>query len=86
MEDFLKQLGITQKGNYSDDGCYVLDLDEKTFFKYESILDKSDLVDLDDEFSNISYETISKIYESDYYEIALIADEYDNYRLSIKED
>ena len=86
MEDFLKEIGIDEQGNYSDDGCYIIDLDEKNFFRYESILDKSELIDLDEDSSNITYEAITKQYDSDNYLITLIGDlEGNTYRLSCKQ-
>ena len=85
MEDFLKEIGISKFGNYSDDGNYVVDLDEKMFFRYESILDKCDLIDLDEDSSNITYEAITKQYDSDDYILTLIGDlEGETYRLTIK--
>lgn len=85
MDEFLKELGIKDKYNVSDEGNYVIDLDEKTFFKYESLLDKSYLVDMDEDSSNVTYETITKQYDSDEYNITLLGDlEGNTYRLVIK--
>lgn len=87
MEDFIKELGIDKKGNYSDDGCYVIDLDEKEFFSCESRLDNSDLIDLDEDSSNVTYEAITKQYDSDEYLITLIGDlEGNTYRLACKKN
>lgn len=85
MEEFLKQLNINDKYNIDDDGSAVIDLDEKQFFRYESLLDKSIFVELDEDSSNISYETITKQYYNEEFILTLIGDlEGDTYRLVVK--
>ena len=85
-KNFISELGIDIEGNISDDGCYVIDLSEKQFFSCESILDNSDLVELDEDSSNITYESITKQYSSDKYLLTLVGDlEGDTYRLTCKD-
>lgn len=85
-KNFISELGIDIEGNISDDGCYVIDLSEKQFFSCESILDNSDLVELDENSSNITYESITKQYSSDKYLLTLIGDlEGNTYRLTCKD-
>ena len=85
-KNFISELGIDIEGNVVDDSCYVIDLSEKQFFSCESILDNSDLVELDEDSSNITYESITKQYSSDKYLLTLIGDlEGDTYRLTCKD-
>lgn len=85
-KNFISELGIDIEGNILDDDCYVIDLSEKQFFSCESILDNSDLVELDEYSSNITYESITKQYSSDKYLLTLIGDlEGDTYRLTCKD-
>ena len=85
-KNFISELGIDIEGNVVDDGCYVIDLSEKQFFSCESILDNSDLVELDEDSSNITYESITKQDTSDKYLLTLIGDlEGDTYRLTCKD-
>ena len=85
-KNFIRELGIDIEGNVLDDGCYVIDLSEKQFFSCESILDNSDLVELDEDSSNITYESITKQYTSDKYLLTLIGDlEGDTYGLTCKD-
>ena len=85
-KNFISKLGIDIEGNMADDGCYIIDLNEKQFFSCESILDNSDLVELDEDSSNITYESITKEYISDDYLLTLIGDlEGDTYRLTCKD-
>ena len=85
-KNFISELGIDIEGNVSDDVCYVIDLSEKQFFSCESILDNSDLVELDEDSSNITYESITKQYTSDKYLLTLIGDlEGGTYRLTCKD-
>lgn len=85
MEEFLKKIGIKDEGHKSDDGCLVVDIkDEDTFFKYESLLDNSSLVDLDEDSSNVTYESITKQYESEKFLITLIGDDSDTYKITVK--
>ena len=55
----LKELGITQKGNVSDDGCYVVDFnDYDDWVKAQSRLERSNLVD---ELTDTSKKELTKI-------------------------
>ena len=86
MEDFLKQLGITQIPEQTNDGHYQIDIDNSNdFAKIYSKLDKSDLLDEDEESSQVTTETISIQYLNDDYLITLLGDlEGDKYTLTIK--
>lgn len=87
MKDFLKELGITDEGEYSKDNLYVIDIDDSdTYGKYYSKLDKSDLVDEIDDNSLLTLHNSSINFEGDNYLITLIADfEQDLYKLVCKE-
>lgn len=86
MEQFLQQVGITQKGNMSDDGCYIVDLEnEDQWARAESILDRSELLDQDEDSSNITYDGSTIQYDGDDYVVTLVADfESDVYRITCK--
>ena len=87
MKEFLKELGITDNGEYSKDNSYVIDIDDSdTYGKYYSKLDKSDLVDEIDDNSLLTLHNSSINFEGDNYLITLIADfEQDLYKLVCKE-
>lgn len=88
MEELLKQIGITQEGEYTDDGCYVVDIaDDTEYGKIYSKLDKSDLVDEDEDSSQITMDTSSIQYIGDDYSLTLLGDfEGEVYKLTIREN
>ena len=44
MEELLKNIGITTKGEYTKDGAYIVDIkDYNEYGKYFSLLEKSEL-------------------------------------------
>ena len=55
MDDFLREIGITQKGNISDDGCYVIDFDDyDDWVKAQSRLERSTNFGLSENVINLS--------------------------------
>lgn len=85
MDEFLKKVGINKSGEYSQDGSYVVDIDDyDEYGKFYSILDKSDLVDEVVESSQLTIHTTSLLYMSDEYQISLLADlDNDQYKLVV---
>ena len=88
MDDFLREIGITQKGNISDDGCYVIDFDDyDDWVKAQSRLERSNIVYELTDTSNIGEEYQSLQYVNDEYSITLNADlDADKYQLICKEN
>jgi len=90
MEELLKKIGITEMPNKTDDGNFVIDiLDSDEYAKYYSKLDRSDLVEEDDDSSQMSLDSSSIQYISndDKYTLTLLADfEGDTYSLVIREN
>lgn len=84
MEELLKKIGITDKGEYTKNGAYVIDIkDYNDYGKYFSLLEKSDLDEVQDT-SQITIHTTNVIYASDDYQIVLQADlDEDLYKLVI---
>lgn len=86
MEEFLRKLGITKKGSTTPEGLYVIDLTEDEWAKYFSKLDRSNLVDEDEDSSNLGYESSVNQFENEDYIITLIGDlDEEKYKLTIKE-
>lgn len=86
MEDFLREVGIPYRGKRSPNGTYVIELDENEWSKCLSILERSYLLDEDEDSSNVSYDSSTQIFDSDSYILTLIADlNSDVYKLTIKE-
>lgn len=79
IEEMLSSIGITKKGEYSDDDTYTIGLSNSNEFgRISSILDKSDLVEPIEESSYFTDESGSLDYKvGDDYIISLIAD-FDN--------
>lgn len=88
MEKFLKQLGIDLTLYKNDDGDYSADIkDSNEYGRIFSKLDKSDLIDEDQECSTVTFENSNIQYVNDDYTITLIADfENDTYSLHIREN
>ena len=88
MKDFLKDLGIANSGNMSDDGCYVIDFkNDLEWSKAYSKLDKSNEVDEDEESTNVTMESSTIQFINETYTITLVADfESDTYRLVCREN
>lgn len=72
-QEFAKQLGITQEGNYVDD-VYVISLkDSNEYSKVYTILDKSELCDLDVEEISLDVQNSLLVYLADEFDIKLQA-------------
>lgn len=88
MEDFLKSIGIVETGTMSDDGCYVIDIDDSNEYgKIYSTLDQCDEIDEDEDSSFVTGEQCSVQYINDDFTITLISDfDEDIYRLTVREN
>ena len=86
MEELLKKIGITAKGEYTKQGAYVIDLkDYDEYSKYFSLLEKSDLEEVQDT-AQITIHTTNVTYMSDSYQLVLQADlDEDMYKLVVTE-
>ena len=85
MEELLKKIGITNKGEYTKDGSYVVDIiDYDTYGKFYSLLEKSDLVEEVQDTSQITLHTTNVTYASEDYQVVLQADlDEDLYKLVV---
>ena len=85
MEEFLKSIGITAKGEYTKEGAYVVDIkDYNEYGKYFSILDKSSDVEEVQDTCMITYHTTNVTFSSEEYQIVLQADlDEDLYKLVV---
>ena len=86
MEELLKSIGITEKGEYTKNGAYVVDIkDYDEYGKYFSLLEKSDLEEVQDT-SQITIHTTNVTFATDEYQIVLQADlDEDMYKLVVTE-
>lgn len=86
MEELLKKIGITAKGEYTKNGAYVIDLkDYDEYSKYFSLLEKSDLNEVQDT-AQITIHTTNVTYMNDDYQIVLQADlDEDLYKMVVTE-
>ena len=86
MEELLKSIGITDRGEYTKNGAYVVDIvDYNTYGKYFSLLEKSDLDEVQDT-SQITIHTTNVTYANENYQIVLQADlDEDLYKLVVTE-
>ena len=86
MEELLKNLGIKEPGEYTKNGAYVVDIkDYDEYSKYYSLLEKSDLEEVQDT-AQITIHTTNVTFASDNYQIVLQADlDEDMYKLVVTE-
>lgn len=86
MEELLKSIGITEKGEYTKNGAYVVDIKNyNDYGKYFSLLEKSELEEVQDT-SQITIHTTNVTYANDDYQIVLQADlDEDLYKLVVTE-
>lgn len=86
MEELLKNIGITAKGEYTNDGAYVVDIkDYNEYGKYFSLLEKSDLEEVQDT-CQMTIHTTNVTYASEKYQVVLQADlDEDLYKLVVTE-
>lgn len=85
MRDILNKIGITDVGHYSEDDNYIIDFETSDDFnKAFSRLDKSDLVEENEDSSVVNLTVSNILYISDDYSFNLIADfEQDLYKLVV---
>ena len=88
MNELLKQIGIDAEPVKAEDGNYNIDIeDSNEYGKYFSKLDKSDLVEEEQDASSVNFENSSIQFTNDNYTLTLIADfENDTYSLNIREN
>lgn len=86
MEELLRNIGITAKGEYTRDGAYVVDIrDYNEYGRYFSLLEKSDLDEVQDT-CQLTIHTTNITYASEKYQIVLQADlDEDMYKLVVTE-
>ena len=86
MEELLKSVGITEKGEYTPEGAYVVDMkDYDEYNKYFSLLQKSDLDEVQDT-AQITLHTTNVTFTSDKYQVVLQADlDEDLYKVVVTE-
>ena len=87
MKELLSKIGISSSGEFSEEGNYVVDFENsQQFNKAFSRLDKSDLVDENEDASVTNLDVSNVMYESDKYALNLIADfSQDIYKLVVSE-
>lgn len=85
MKELLNNIGITQVGYYSSNNTYVIDFDDANEYdRAFSKLDKSDLVEENDDASVINVDVSNVMYMNDNYSLNLIADfDSDTYKLVV---
>lgn len=87
MKEFLRKLGITEVGYFTEDGNYVIDIESSNSFNsMYGTLDKSDLLEENEDASVVNLDVTNIIYFCDEYALNLIADfTQDEYKLVITE-
>lgn len=85
MEELLKRIGITAKGEYTKDDIYVLDIrDFDEYGRYFSLLEKSDEVEEIQDTCQLTLHTTNITYSNNDYQIVLQADlDEDIYKLVV---
>lgn len=88
MNELLKQIGINAEPVKGENGSYNIDIeDSNEYGRYFSKLDKSDLVEEEQDASSVNFENSSIQFTNDKYTLTLIADfENDTYSLNIREN
>lgn len=88
MKEFLETIGITQSGNISDDGCYIIDFkNDLDWSKAYSKLDKSNYVEEEEDSTNVTLESSTVQFVNDKFTITMVADfESDIYKLICREN
>ena len=86
MENLLKSIGITAKGEYTKNGAYIVDIkDYDEYGRYYSLLEKSDLEEIQDT-AQITLHTTNITYANDDYQVVLQADlDEDLYKIVVTE-
>lgn len=85
MKELLSKIGITEPGMESKDGNYVIDFETSNQFNSAfSKLDKSDLVEENEDSSVVNLSVSNVMYTNDEFALNLIADfDHDTYKLVI---
>ena len=88
MNELLKQIGINAEPVKGENGSYNIDIeDSNEYGRYFSKLDKSDLVEEEQDASSVNFENSSIQFTNDNYTLTLLADfENDTYSLNIREN
>lgn len=88
MNELLKQIGIDAEPVKGENGSYNIDIkDSNEYGRYFSKLDKSDLVEEEQDASSVNFENSSIQFTNDKYTLTLLADfENDTYSLNIREN
>lgn len=87
MKDLLRKLGIMEEGTRTSNHNYVIDLEDSDHFnRIFSKLDKSDLVEENEDSSVVNLEVTNILYIADGFSLNLIADfEQDIYKLVVSD-
>ena len=86
IEELLEELGITLRGNYSEEDNYVIDISNSNEYgRINSILDRSDMLEFIEDSSFLTEENANMTYKyEDDYMLNLMADFDENtYQLVI---
>ena len=86
IEELLEELGITLRGNYSEEDNYVIDISNSNEYgRINSILDRSDILEFIEDSSFLTEENANMTYKyEDDYMLNLMADFDENtYQLVI---
>lgn len=88
MEELLRQLGIDAEPVKGKNGSYNIDIeDSNEYGRYFSKLDKSDIVEEEQDASSVNFENSSIQFTNEQYTLTLLADfENDTYSLNIREN
>jgi len=88
MEEFLKKLGIYKSGEFTDDGNYVIELqDDDEYAKIYSLLDKNNNLTENEDASQLTQDNASIQYFNDDYTLTLLSDyESEQYALIVREN
>ena len=88
MNELLKQIGIDAEPVKGENGSYNIDIeDSNEYGRYFSKLDKSDLIEEEQDASSVNFENSSIQFTNDKYTLTLLADfENDTYSLNIREN
>ena len=87
MKELLRKIGITEAGYFSSNNNYVIDFDNSDEYnKAFSKLDRTDLVEENDDTSVINMSVSNIMYSNDDFSLNLIADfDNDTYKLVVTE-
>lgn len=85
MKELLRKIGITEAGYFSSNNNYVIDFDSSDEYnKAFSKLDRTDLVEENDDTSVINMSVSNIMYSNDDFSLNLIADfDNDTYKLVV---